>query len=80
MAKARVDFYSTKGEGLTRTHQPCPKCGPGIFLAEHANRRSCGRCGYMETRSDAKPAGKPALGRAKPPKSPAPAPVAAPAA
>jgi len=26
----------------------CPKCGPGVALAEHKNRRSCGRCGYME--------------------------------
>jgi ubiquitin-small subunit ribosomal protein S27Ae len=75
LAKARVDFYSAKGEGLTRTHQPCPKCGPGIFLAEHANRRSCGRCGYMETRTSEapKPTGKPTMGKAKAPKPPAPA-------
>jgi ubiquitin-small subunit ribosomal protein S27Ae len=26
----------------------CPKCGAGVRLAEHANRRSCGRCGYFE--------------------------------
>jgi small subunit ribosomal protein S27Ae len=26
----------------------CPKCGPGTRLAEHANRRSCGKCGYFE--------------------------------
>jgi len=26
----------------------CPKCGPGVRLAEHANRYACGRCGYME--------------------------------
>ncbi len=26
----------------------CPKCGAGVGLAEHANRRSCGKCGYME--------------------------------
>ncbi|MEM0475689.1 MAG: ribosomal S27a family protein [Candidatus Norongarragalinales archaeon] len=26
----------------------CPKCGPGVGLAEHADRRSCGKCGYME--------------------------------
>jgi small subunit ribosomal protein S27Ae len=24
----------------------CPKCGPGVRLAEHANRSSCGKCGY----------------------------------
>jgi small subunit ribosomal protein S27Ae len=26
----------------------CPKCGPGVKLAEHTNRRSCGKCGYTE--------------------------------
>ena len=26
----------------------CPKCGPGVRLADHKNRRSCGRCGYFE--------------------------------
>ncbi|MCX8197309.1 MAG: 30S ribosomal protein S27ae [Candidatus Micrarchaeota archaeon] len=26
----------------------CPKCGSGIRLAEHADRRSCGKCGYFE--------------------------------
>lgn len=28
--------------------RPCPKCGSGIRLAEHANRRACGKCGYFE--------------------------------
>lgn len=26
----------------------CPKCGRGVRLAEHKNRRSCGKCGYFE--------------------------------
>jgi small subunit ribosomal protein S27Ae len=26
----------------------CPKCGAGVNLAEHGNRRSCGKCGYFE--------------------------------
>jgi len=26
----------------------CPKCGAGIHLAEHKDRRSCGKCGYFE--------------------------------
>ncbi len=29
----------------------CPKCGPGVRLATHSNRFSCGKCGYMETRA-----------------------------
>jgi ubiquitin-small subunit ribosomal protein S27Ae len=61
VAKARVGLYETKGDSLTRTHKSCPKCGPGTFLAEHSNRRSCGRCGYSETKSaPAAPKGKPA--------------------
>ncbi len=26
----------------------CPKCGKGVFLADHKNRISCGKCGYTE--------------------------------
>jgi ubiquitin-small subunit ribosomal protein S27Ae len=51
MAKARIGLYSTKGDALARTHKSCPKCGAGVFLAEHANRRSCGRCGYSESKA-----------------------------
>jgi len=29
-------------------HKYCPKCGPGVRLAEHKDRRSCGKCGYFE--------------------------------
>lgn len=76
MAKARIGLYSTKGDTLTRTHKSCPKCGPGTFLAEHSNRRSCGRCGYSEIRpaSEPRPAApaKADKGKgAKPPKPPA---------
>jgi ubiquitin-small subunit ribosomal protein S27Ae len=60
MAKARVGMYSVKGDTLERTHRSCPKCGPGNFLAEHADRRSCGRCGYSESKAPPAPKGKPA--------------------
>ncbi|MFH2020320.1 MAG: 30S ribosomal protein S27ae [archaeon] len=26
----------------------CPKCGSGVFMGEHKNRTSCGKCGYTE--------------------------------
>ncbi|MCI4351894.1 MAG: 30S ribosomal protein S27ae [Thermoplasmata archaeon] len=51
MSKARVGLYEVQGETLTRTHKSCPKCGAGVFLAEHADRRSCGRCGYSESKA-----------------------------
>ncbi|MGA8302288.1 MAG: 30S ribosomal protein S27ae [Thermoplasmata archaeon] len=59
MAKGRVGLYDVKGETLTRTHKSCPKCGPGIFLAEHADRRSCGKCGYSESKAASPPKAKP---------------------
>jgi small subunit ribosomal protein S27Ae len=61
MSKARVGLYEIQGESLTRTHKSCPKCGAGVFLAEHDNRRSCGRCGYSESKTPSakgKPKGK----------------------
>ncbi|MCI4357457.1 MAG: 30S ribosomal protein S27ae [Thermoplasmata archaeon] len=65
MAKARVGLYAIQGETFTRTHRSCPKCGPGVFLAEHANRRSCGRCGFSEPRdTPATPARPPRAGKA----------------
>ncbi|MFQ5920019.1 MAG: 30S ribosomal protein S27ae, partial [Thermoplasmata archaeon] len=35
---------------LKRERPFCPRCGPGVFLAEHDDRVSCGRCGYTEFR------------------------------
>ncbi len=42
------DLYEVASGELRRRRQPCPKCGPGVFLAEHSDRLSCGRCGYTE--------------------------------
>ncbi len=41
-------LYKVEGDRLFRQRTPCPKCGAGTFLAKHANRMSCGRCGYTE--------------------------------
>lgn len=42
---------AAKKERITKAYAPgknCPKCGAGFRLAEHKNRRSCGKCGYFE--------------------------------
>lgn len=39
--------YKLEGDKLTRG-KSCPKCGGGVFLAEHKDRSSCGKCGYTE--------------------------------
>lgn len=40
--------YKIVGDKVERKKRSCPKCGDGVFLAEHKNRTSCGRCGYTE--------------------------------
>ncbi|CAD6495119.1 MAG: 30S ribosomal protein S27ae [Candidatus Argoarchaeum ethanivorans] len=42
------NYYKIEGDTLKRLKVTCAKCGEGVFLAEHEDRRSCGRCGYTE--------------------------------
>lgn len=44
----KVDYYEVKDDNLVRKKRTCPKCGDGVFLAEHKDRASCGSCGYTE--------------------------------
>jgi ubiquitin-small subunit ribosomal protein S27Ae len=41
-------LYKIEGNKVVRTRKSCPKCGGGVFLAEHKDRTSCGNCGYTE--------------------------------
>jgi small subunit ribosomal protein S27Ae len=45
---AKSKFYRVEGDKLTRLKQSCPRCGPGIFMAEHGDRLACGKCGYTD--------------------------------
>ncbi|MFP4403325.1 MAG: 30S ribosomal protein S27ae [Nanoarchaeota archaeon] len=40
--------YSISGDKLEKKNKFCPKCGKGVFLANHNDRRTCGKCNYME--------------------------------
>jgi len=39
-------FYKVQGDRVIRLKRDCPKCGNGVFLADHGDRLTCGRCGY----------------------------------
>lgn len=39
--------YTVEGENVKRAKY-CPRCGPGIFLADHKTRVYCGKCRYTE--------------------------------
>ena len=41
-------LYEIKDGRLEHKRKECPKCGQGTYMAEHADRRACGRCGYTE--------------------------------
>ena len=44
----RYKLYSVSGDKAERKNPFCPKCGPGYFMAVHKDRKTCGKCSYME--------------------------------
>ena len=48
MSGTASKFYTIQGNKLVRTHKACPKCGPGVFLAQHEDRAHCGKFGFPE--------------------------------
>ena len=47
----RYENYEVSGSNIKRKNKSCPKCGPGVFLAKHKDRLTCGSCGYSEMTS-----------------------------
>lgn len=45
---SKSSLYTISGHDVKRKARACPKCGPGVFLAQHEARASCGNCGYTE--------------------------------
>ena len=39
-------FYKIEDGKAVTSKKPCPRCGPGTWLAEHKGRKYCGRCSY----------------------------------
>jgi len=48
VAPTKGSAYKAAGDKVERTKPQCPKCGAGVFMATHADRTSCGKCGYTE--------------------------------
>jgi small subunit ribosomal protein S27Ae len=42
------EIFKVEGDKIVRQRKNCPKCGDGVFLADHKDRASCGKCGYTE--------------------------------
>ncbi|MFW5747007.1 MAG: 30S ribosomal protein S27ae [Nanoarchaeota archaeon] len=41
-------LYEVKDGKITRKNKFSPKAGDGYFMAEHKDRRTCGKTGYTE--------------------------------
>jgi small subunit ribosomal protein S27Ae len=51
MASIHTFYEVVEDKGKVKLHRKrkvCPRCGAGVFLAEHEDRYSCGKCGYTE--------------------------------
>ncbi len=40
--------YEVSGDTIKKKNKTCPKCGPGVFMASHKDRWTCGKCAYTE--------------------------------
>jgi small subunit ribosomal protein S27Ae len=60
------EIFKVEGDKITRLRRHCPKCGEGVFLGEHKNRVSCGKCGYTEFKGRSKEIPKPIETEGKP--------------
>ena len=44
----KKDLYTVEGDKIVRKNPFCPRCGEGVFMADHGDRFACGKCGYTE--------------------------------
>ncbi len=41
-------YYKVKGDKTEKARKECSRCGKGVFMSEHKDRRTCGKCGLTE--------------------------------
>ena len=44
----RGAFFKVESGKVTTAKKYCPRCGPGVMMADHKDRVACGKCGYTE--------------------------------
>lgn len=47
-AVKRSSMYKVEGDKAVTQRKNCPRCGAGVFMAQHKDRLACGKCGYTE--------------------------------
>lgn len=41
-------FFKIQNNTVERIKRDCPRCGKGVFMANHKDRYTCGKCGFTE--------------------------------
>ena len=41
-------YYKVDGDKAGKIRKICSRCGKGVFMSEHKNRKTCGKCGLTE--------------------------------
>tara|TARA_B100000749_G_C18327037_1_gene423336 strand:+ start:56 stop:346 length:291 start_codon:yes stop_codon:yes gene_type:complete len=47
-------FYSIDGDSISKSKRDCPRCGKGVFMADHSDRFTCGKCNYTTFKTNSK--------------------------
>lgn len=42
----KFKYYDISSDKINRKNPFCPRCGEGVFMANHSDRHACGSCGY----------------------------------
>ena len=42
------NYYKVDGGKISKLKKICSRCGKGVFMSEHKDRRACGKCGLTE--------------------------------
>ena len=41
-------YNKVEGEKATKLRKICSRCGKGVFMSQHKDRHTCGKCGLTE--------------------------------
>ena len=47
----KSSLYEIDNDKIKRKNPFCPRCSSGVFMADHGDRYSCGKCGYTEMKN-----------------------------
>lgn len=41
-------YFKVDGSKISRNRKNCSRCGKGVYMSQHKDRNTCGKCGLTE--------------------------------